>query len=239
MGVQMRRIAYLARAFAPIGVPGRRSRLHDEEDVFAGWSALRGLPPSLVEAVRRRVLHHPTALPWWPWPAIGAVEAILGPTSDVLEFGSGFSTLWLGARARSVVSIEDEPAWQARVAGMIDRAGRANATCLLRQGSHYYDLSFLEGRRLDLVIVDGSHRFESIAAAIDLLNEGGWIYLDNSDADKDWSTQASGLGSRRARGLLEELARARGCRPTVLRGFAPDSFFVQAGLLVGPLPREG
>ena len=53
-----------------------------------------------------------------PWLTEGAIDFLshfVRPGFRVLETGSGASTLWFAKRAKSVVSIEDDPDWYAAV----------------------------------------------------------------------------------------------------------------------------
>lgn len=50
--------------------------------------------------------------PWWVWDAINFVEAHLRPTDQVLEVGSGYSTVWLAQRCGQVCSIEESSSWR-------------------------------------------------------------------------------------------------------------------------------
>ena len=50
-------------------------------------------------------------LPWWTYPAIAFLRDRIRPQFRVLEFGAGYSTLWLCRRVQQVVSFENSPEW--------------------------------------------------------------------------------------------------------------------------------
>jgi len=72
---------------------------------------LRAFPPS-----HRSPLD--LGLPWLSFGAIREIERLLRPYHEVFEFGSGGSTVFLGQRAKRVLSVESHAAWveQTRIA---------------------------------------------------------------------------------------------------------------------------
>jgi predicted O-methyltransferase YrrM len=98
---------------------------------------------------------------------------------NVLELGSGASTLWWGKMAKSVVSIEDNSEWYEYVKEGIEELNLKNV-------SYHYSpieemLKFLkDGKRYDCIIVDGELREQ----CMNLISEnnlkfGGIVILDN------------------------------------------------------------
>jgi predicted O-methyltransferase YrrM len=135
--------------------------------------------------------------PWWTFAAADEVADFLRGRADarVFEWGAGASTVWLGARAASVVSVEHDAVWSQRIAGSLP----ANATLVLREprpsdapvvgsakagfaGLDFADyvaaLDDAEGD-FDLVVVDGRAREACLARAVDRLRPGGLVVVDN------------------------------------------------------------
>src|SRR5262249_2843962 len=54
-------------------------------------------------------------IPWYTYPAIDFLAQRHFQDRHVLEFGGGQSTRWWSNRARSVFTIEEDPAWAARI----------------------------------------------------------------------------------------------------------------------------
>ena len=85
-------------------------------------------------------------LPWFSWPSIRFLSGWLRPTYSVLEFGGGGSTVFFSARARRVVTIESDPAWQRRLEGL----HLPNVRVIAGHAAHS-----VPDEHYDLVVVDG------------------------------------------------------------------------------------
>lgn len=175
-----------------VGDSERRSRLHTRRGTRVGTGEFA------AAAVRRAMGREGRDVPWIAPAALGRLEELLQPHWTLLELGSGASTLWLAQRVASVVSIEDNPEWAARVRTLLRSAGATNVrllTCTARELAgapelaEGYDAVFIDfteqadwGRvdalravrgesRLRLVILDDSDR-SRYAEADDLMK--GW-----------------------------------------------------------------
>ena len=216
---------------------GRTTRFHDGNNEFMGWLELRHLPRTMVRWVGQRAFGHSAEMPWWPYPIIERIERILRPSSVVLEYGIGWSTLWLARRVARVWGIEGSPLWHERMDKLAAQRGLKNITLKLRDSSRYPELgaqserfneefTSLEGidePMFDFVVVDGAARWLCVEKALPRLNSGGYLYLDDSDGDMDWchyiepgkaklAQQALETAARRGEGQLERL---RGLRPAM------------------------
>jgi predicted O-methyltransferase YrrM len=111
--------------------------------------------------------------PWLSPKATAYLESILRPEFDVIEFGSGGSTLWMAPRVSSVLSYEHNAKWMEAVR----RKAPGNVTVLQSggpNGAGPYDLIFIDGDPV-------AERAEWIRKAPDMLKPGGWIVLDNAN----------------------------------------------------------
>lgn len=210
----------------------RRSRFHDEKGQPVGPRALIELPASVAVRIAQQLTDRPY-LPWVPFPVIARFRKILSPQSRVLEFGSGRSTQWLAAHAGSVVSIESDREWHAKMSTVMDASGVGNVDYRLRQGEGYFDLSDVEGE-FDLVIVDGIERDRCIEAALGRVAPGGYLYLDNTD--KDMTIPGGDL--RLAELRLHKAAVAWGVQVEFFLGYPPRNPVPSEGALV-QRPRPG
>ncbi|MCY7396637.1 MAG: class I SAM-dependent methyltransferase [Nocardioides sp.] len=136
--------------------------------------------------------------PWWTFEAADRVEAFLAarPGARVFEWGSGASTVWLGARSGSVTSVEHDPDWARQMSEVLP----ANAALVLRGpgrgvGPHavgsgkpgfagldfaaYVDEIDAVAGLLDLIVIDGRAREACLNRAVGRLSPGGLIVLDN------------------------------------------------------------
>lgn len=187
-----------------VGGPGRPTRFHTETGKLIPLAEFRFLPTVVYQYVRTRVSGHRPEEPWWPCPVIPIIASHLNEKSQVIEFGSGGSTVWLAKRCASVLSVEDDLEWSARTKARLETAGLTNATVKFAQGADYYNVSELSDRRFDLAIIDGSHRYRCVESVLPLMKTGSIVYLDNSDADKDRSVYPDPSMSREAQRILEQ-----------------------------------
>jgi hypothetical protein len=174
-------------------------------------------------------------LPWLVYDAIDHLDAIDMRGWRVFEYGSGGSTRYWLRRAASVISVEHDPAWHARVRAAIagpapldyrlappepdpapgaDRDPADPAACVsgsyprdrLRYTRYVAQIDGCADGSLDLVLVDGRARPACLARAAPKLRRGGLLVLDNSD--RPYYTARLG----------DALA---GFRPLVFRGVLP------------------
>ena len=87
------------------GGPERHTRLHDEKgNLTAPVDMLRDVPCALLRTIAEKLGYKGSALPWWPAPVIRTVAGLINRDWQVLEFGSGRSTLWLARHAGHVIT---------------------------------------------------------------------------------------------------------------------------------------
>lgn len=197
----------------------RRTRLHDRTGARVPFGRLlRHGPRAVGGAILRVMAGYRPALPWISYDAQRLLARRLGPATRVLEFGSGLSTLWFARRAGSVVSIEHNPHWFAKVAQRLGPLCNVEHR-LAEQHDDYIALP--PEARFDLIVIDGPWRLSCALATVRHLAPGGAIYLDNSDKFVD------------AAQLLRDFAAKRGLPAREFIDFAPTQAFVQRGLLIG------
>lgn len=202
--------------------PNRPTRLHDVKGQFVGWSRLaRNAPPALVTGAARLLWGGWPEQPWLSYYAVRAMAAHLArtPGSRVLEFGSGFSTLWFARRCGQLCSVEDSPAWYGRVRGLLrDLPHVTYELCV--DPDAYVQAAARHGGAFDLILVDGSHRHRCVEEGLAHLAPGGILYLDNTDG---------GLSATER--LLREAASERGGRVLSFTDFAPTQLYASEGLM--------
>jgi hypothetical protein len=189
------------------GGGGRKSRFHTESNELLPLAELKYLPPVFLEFLITRIRGSRPARPWWPMSVIPIISQKLSLESDVLEFGSGSSTSWLAKRSRCLVSIEDDADWAERTRKRLAHSQITSAVVLDRENLAYYNPT-CPGipDAFDLIIVDGSWRWKCIEFALNHLKPGGCVYLDNSDADKDYRYYPNKDMRHEAQKLLEVFA---------------------------------
>jgi len=121
--------------------------------------------------------------PWIVPHAIPYLESIIRPHHNVLEFGSGGSTLWFADHALAVESIEHSRVWRNRVAAAM--TGDDDKKIELRLIPNYCKHDEIKLRRkYDVIFIDGIHRRQCFKASIDRLADGGILIVDNSNRDE-------------------------------------------------------
>jgi hypothetical protein len=210
----------------------RISRFHDENHSFMGWQKFRDLPEDLIYIVRTKIFRFPPNLPWWPFPAKECIESLIQRDWVVIEFGSGSSTIWLAGRVAYVYSFEDNPEWYERITDRLRLQNVSNVTLRLRKGEGFYDLRDFADRVFDLAIVDGYCRFGCVEAVLPKLKAGGFLYLDNSDADKDALLNAPGEEKQAQALLFRYLRENPAASMRRLNGLIIGEFHSAEGMLL-------
>ncbi|MGH1579013.1 O-methyltransferase [Planktotalea sp.] len=212
--------------------PARTTRFHTEQNERVDLAELIvDLPKCLYHKIffnkgKRR------ASPWWPTRVIPKVEAFLKPSHDVIEYGSGSSTIWLARRARSVVSMEENQTWLEMTRARISREGIENAQIHWGEGPSYYTPPKETGP-FDLAIVDGAYRWKCIETVLPKMKPGGMIYLDNADSDKDFRLYDNAKPVRRAQSLMEDYAKThQGARLEKVKSIIDGELFAGEGWLL-------
>ena len=204
----------------------RKTRWHDSKSNFVGLAGLLYTPIALGSTGMRYLLGYRPVCPWFPQPAIKALERLMQRDWRILEFGSGMSTIWLASRCDFLHSIEHDATWFANVSALLEQRGLTSRVRYeLRDLTSYCDLSEYTNPSIffDLCIVDGAQRAKCIAQAVSRIKPGGYIYWDNSDNVDDDAREAE-------RHLLEGIKERHGeCQ--YFLGFPPTTFHVTRGML--------
>jgi hypothetical protein len=188
----------------------------------AVWSPVRSLATAVITPVRfsTKTGHWKSSLrmsachangspiPWYTYPAVDFLAQRKFDGRNVLEFGGGQSTLWWAARAQSVLTIEENIDWFARLRAQI--GGNVSLhyvpadlkTRNVLPIKAVLDVSPIS--RFDIIVIDGHLRAELTSLAFDYLSPGGAIIIDN----------AEGYG-------IYDVLKLRNCRRIDFFGFAP------------------
>lgn len=116
-----------------------------------------------------------------PMMSYALIEYLMGldlTQFDLLELGGGHSTEFWSQRVKSVTTLETDSEW-ARILGS---HGLPNVEINTTSAEKITQDMAALGRRFDAIIVDASaSRYRCAKAALAILNEGGFILLDNAD----------------------------------------------------------
>jgi hypothetical protein len=133
-------------------------------------------------------------VPWFTYPALECVDQWDLSEKRIFEFGTGHSTIYWSHHAAKVVGVENDPQWAERIRSRIGD----NTTLLVEPDRDRYSQRLMEqDENFDVIVIDGISRFQCVAPAIERLNYGGVIILDNAD----WHEQSA--AALRVSGLLQ------------------------------------
>ena len=133
--------------------------------------------------IEKELLENPS--PWMNDYAVAYYESIMRPAMRILEWGAGYSTIWLEKFDPAyLVSIEHNKDWA-------DALEPYLTTTDLRKVDTYPKnfVNEWEEQSFDLIIIDGINRLKCLYWVLDhnLLAEGGIIIYD--DMHRKWSQQ--------------------------------------------------
>jgi hypothetical protein len=124
------------------------------------------------------------ACPWFTFPAIEFLLHLDFSDKNILEFGSGNSTLYWSGRAKNIVSVEHDNKWHNKIQQSLKLD---NVKLILTRHDsnyenvidHYFGLS-------NVVVIDGIRRAEVVKLLIDTYKQNQMnildlVILDNSD----------------------------------------------------------
>jgi len=143
-------------------------------------------------------IHSPNGhvYPWWVHSCLEEIEKWDWSDKNVLEFGSGWSSIWMASKSKQVISIEAKEDWTNDVREYAEANGITNLTVLYRQTNegdqskvNYYT-ECPKGFKPDVVTVDGVLRNECLAMALKLPRPLT-IIADNWFQDWIWMSPAA------------------------------------------------
>ena len=142
------------------------------------FSAMTGHFRSAIS--RKPVDGRGNPIPWYSYPAIHFLSSINWEDCRVLEFGSGYSTLWWAARAGHVTTIEGDPEWFRVVQS---KGGQFPNVRAIFRDDHlaHARAPLLLDENFDVVVVDGGDRYLCAESAAQVVASDGLIVLDDSE----------------------------------------------------------
>lgn len=210
----------------------RKSRLHTESNEIASLASIgKWILRSPIYLFDKLFTHRRRERPWWPVNCIELFSKSLTPKAVTLEFGSGSSTLWLARRCLTVHSVEDDERWYESVRCKINAAGLENVSLKHVTDSNYWNPE-VDLSSIDAFIVDGNYRWKCIESILPRMKKSSFIYLDNSDSDKDWRFYQNHQDSKKAQRILREASAQEGFHLVELHGMIDGEFFAGSGMFL-------
>lgn len=152
---------------------------------FRHWS-LRYLFDRSTEKAYRRA--HP-GVPWIAPAAVEFLDGYLKSTDQMLEFGSGRSTLWFADRVGHITSVEHNPDWHRQISTKIVEKGYSNVSYFLHpkqadsvpanHSNYVLVTKSITLQSLDVVLVDGIYRAQCVLQSLSLIVDCGVLIIDN------------------------------------------------------------
>ena len=140
-------------------------------------------------------------IPWYTYPAIEYLSQFDVSDKEVFEFGCGNSSLFWAGRAKKVTSIEDNLTWFDK---WKHEFVRDNLDIRWRdEGDGYFNAIFEDNKKYDIIIVDGKRRADCARTAVEALNNGGLIILDDSDRTNKSDEYAAAIATLKQADLLQ------------------------------------
>lgn len=139
--------------------------------------------------------------PWYSYPFLDFLADFDCTAWDVLEFGSGQSTLFWSARARRVVAFEHDALWIEKLRPLLPAHAEVRLFEIARIEEELRGL----GLQPALVVIDGCKRQACAAAALRVFGKSPFYVLENSD----WLP------------VTAAFMRAEGLREIRFKGFGP------------------
>jgi hypothetical protein len=140
-------------------------------------------------------------IPWYTYPAIEYLSQLDFSNKKIFEFGVGYSSLFWATRALAVTGIEDNFEWYQKWQKSFNAP---NLTLKQRhEGEAYYNAVLEDKLKYDVIIIDGKCRAECAKTAVQALNTGGFIILDDSDRVNTSIEYKSAIGTLRRHNLIQ------------------------------------
>lgn len=123
---------------------------------------------------------HPR-LPWLTRDSIRIIESLILKTDNMIEFGSGRSTLWFSKRVNKLTSIETDKNWYAKVSNQIIFSSQFELNLLESQDEFLNKINSFTDHTVDIVLIDGAYRDLCANAILNKIKDGGIIIIDNAN----------------------------------------------------------
>ena len=120
-----------------------------------------------------------TAVPWMNYGLITLLEERLTEDVKLLEFGSGYSTLFFSRLVGSVTSIESDATWCETTRQMVGDSARVVLVDSTETESYRKVLEQLDDH-FDVILIDGRNRVSCALLTSDMVTERGVILFDDS-----------------------------------------------------------
>lgn len=120
-------------------------------------------------------------IPWFTYPAFEFIHQFDLSQKTIFEWGSGNSSVYFAKKCKQIISIEHDEAWFNKQQNKL----LPNQQLFHLKDNNYYEAIISHNQLFDIVIVDGILRDDCLKIAMNKINEGGMLILDNADRHPD------------------------------------------------------
>ncbi|OUV40627.1 MAG: hypothetical protein CBC71_07030 [Rhodobacteraceae bacterium TMED111] len=113
--------------------------------------------------------------PWWTYSFTNFISSRVNATTEIFEYGSGNSTIFLSKIVGNIVAVEHDKKWYETLRLMLNK----NAELILVSKDDY--VNSIKDHKYDVVIIDGLYRNECAFKCVYNLKEAGVIIFDDTD----------------------------------------------------------
>ncbi len=203
------------------GRPDRRSRFHTGTGILVPVKRWAHFLLATFSWAKLRMGSKLEVRPWLSYSAVERINALLPANANVLEVGSGQSTLWLAPRCAHLLSIESDRHWFESLHKKIATSGYNHVDLrYIWVASEMCDFREIADGSLDFALVDGGPRFEVLKMALPKVKSGGFVYVDNTDEDSISGGCRSALiaHAKQVGGSIEFFSDFSPCTPHATEG---------------------
>ena len=169
-----------------------RYRIHKTKHISANYTFLLFLKIWISDRLLK-LSPISASLPWMPYSTILKLNYIIKKDFNILETGSGGSSLFYLRRCNKLTSLEHDINWLKELEKNISLTSfKKRWTVVLKQlneksineSAYLQFLREQEDESFDLISVDGRLRSESLKICSNKVKRGGYLLLDNSDRNE-------------------------------------------------------
>ena len=117
-------------------------------------------------------------IPWLTYPFISFIEERLNKNFNVLEFGSGNSTLYFSHKIEKIVSFENDKKWFQLIQKEIPNNIELH---LCKDCRNVKNILSVKKQYFDIILIDGFDRNEATFMSLEYLKNTGILVLDDSE----------------------------------------------------------
>lgn len=157
-------------------------------------------------------------IPWLTYPAIDYLNTLDLSKKSILEWGSGYSTLYWSKKAQEILSIEHNP----RFFDFIAKKTKAlkNVRLYLAKNKGEYISAIKSARKkFDIIVIDGVYRNDCLSISDNFLERNGFIIFDNAERkEHSW--------------FIKKFCKNNNYLQVTFKGFSPINPYVSETALI-------